>query len=67
MLSEGHPAAARYPLWQLSLEATLATQRVDVLLASQVALINQAINAAFNQDAHTAFIATLDGLDYRAW
>lgn len=65
MLSQGHPYAARYPIWQLYLEAELAEQRENVRLASEASLINNAINAAFDQETAKKFSQTLRALDYR--
>ena len=49
LLSEGHPHAADYPLWQLGVEAKLVTERIDRHAVSDAYYTQSAIAALLDK------------------
>lgn len=62
LLSEGHPHARHYPLGMVMDEVTLASLRINNLVAVQAVLMQLVVSSMFSEESGKSFSAQIKRL-----
>lgn len=63
LLEHGHRWAAKYPLWQLWMEAEIIRDRVNGVMVSQAILIQGAVSSLLSKEGAKGFKELVESLN----